>query len=317
MASIKLEQKSPVQGRVESEKFEVEMAYQEISKRVGPVLISGKSHSMVPSNQRLFDQITKLIEDIHNILDINLLARENKKSIIWKNIESMLSKKKGEDKDITLEFGRLRFLVMQLEVIKNKNFEIFRRLRKDLRQRGHSANWYGVRAEILFATPLVSILQKKCYKSESPDFIAEYQGVRLFFEVSCPHMPKSKAQQRNVLYKITSSIRAKAEKKYANKKTALVLDITNIMYNHGSMDAASVENVFRYIEDFLEHNQIQYGGVWLLVLLFERSSLRFSLNQYFFPLAGIDEKLLRLVREMSGPDSVGWPSNIPEVLVRS
>lgn len=93
----------------------------------------------------------------------------------------------------------------------------------------------GARAELMMLSFLMedyfqsrSIELTDIQKGEASDYTLRYKGETIYFEITSAHtgIPKS----RPLTYKIATAINKKAKKSYANKRTAVFLDVTNVFY---------------------------------------------------------------------------------------
>jgi len=125
------------------------------------------------------------------------------------------------------EAFRIGIFAMQLEAIKKKDENLFRHFRRKLR-RISEKEYFGFRLEV----QTVSIFYQmniKFRKRESPDFSVEYEGAEVFVE--CCSINLDEPRGKDVSYKVLSALTDKGKKPYANNKTALFLDYTNIFFS--------------------------------------------------------------------------------------
>lgn len=125
------------------------------------------------------------------------------------------------------EAFRIGLLAMELHELRSTRPEVVAGLRRAIR-RATLNEYFGVRFEVEIAF-LLHRGNVTFTKSESPDFeITLADGELIFLECCSTNVGRPK---ENLTYKITSALTRKSKKPYANEKTALFIDFTNILHN--------------------------------------------------------------------------------------
>lgn len=124
------------------------------------------------------------------------------------------------------ESNKLIYLIDQLKIINgwdNKAFKIFK---SKIINCKNEAEYFGIRMEILTAASLC--LHKIFFQlQESPDFSISFFDIY----IECTSVHTKNTIDKDTGYKVLSAINKKNKKPYANHKTALSIDTTNILHN--------------------------------------------------------------------------------------
>jgi len=191
------------------------------------------------------------------------------------------------------EAFRIGNFAMQLETIKKKNEDLFRYFRRQLR-RINEKEYFGFRLEV----QTVSIFHQmniKFRKRESPDFSVEYDGTEVFVE--CCSINLDEPKDKDVSYKVLSALIDKGRKPYANNKTALFLDHTNVFFNSVvSGVRLDLEALSADIKEKI--NTFNFGAIILEANLMYLERKRFSIGVEPIYSDGIDASLLKLLKQM-------------------
>lgn len=167
-------------------------------------------------------------------------------------------------------------LVKHLKEIEQFDKALLRKFKKEmlahLRTTNAFDNYFGIRCEINIAA---SLIRKGVdfKKSESPDFVINRGN--LFIECGSTHVSKPKPSSK---FKIGSVINQKSKKAYANSKTALFIDITNIIHNELNTNNNTLEDLVviekAYIKDVLVNSK--FGNVTIFTYRHNRESNYFE-----------------------------------------
>ncbi|WP_419831216.1 hypothetical protein [Endozoicomonas atrinae] len=119
-------------------------------------------------------------------------------------------------------------------------------------------SWQGLRFEIHV---LASLIQKEINfnKQESPDFSIKFKQHNLYVEATSARLEKSKGLSH--YKKIEYAISEKNSKPYANKNTALFIDITNIIFNESKIEEKG--DFEQLVSSIHENDSNNYGSVIL------------------------------------------------------
>ncbi|MGR6863363.1 hypothetical protein ACU5EH_25185 [Aliivibrio salmonicida] len=144
-----------------------------------------------------------------------------------------------------------------LKSIKNHSEQNFFSFKKQLRKCNRISQYVGIRFEISLAAFFVK--KQVDYKNrESPDFEFKSGDRPLaFIETTSCHIVIEKPQ--NLYLKITSAIKAKSSKNYANNSTILAIDITNLVHNSPRFHSSfKIEHVIEECKSAI--NESSYGA---------------------------------------------------------
>ena len=125
------------------------------------------------------------------------------------------------------EAFRLGVLAMELHELREGRSDVVPGLRRALR-RATQNEYFGARFEVEIAA-LLHRMNLKFAKSESPDFIITLgDGEQIFVECASANVQGPK---HDLTYKVIATLNKKEKKPYANERTALFIDFTNILHN--------------------------------------------------------------------------------------
>lgn len=163
------------------------------------------------------------------VIDTSDSANHYSKVYLGKCIKGVIDfHNSGDSQTSKNEFFKLAFLLKHLREIQAGNPIAFAGFRSAILKCRTSREFFGLRMEIYAAASLTRA-GAMWEKTESPDF-------RVLMEspiyVECASVHLSAPKDRDVLYKIESVIDAKGKKFYANDKTVLFIDVTNLVFNH-------------------------------------------------------------------------------------
>lgn len=127
------------------------------------------------------------------------------------------------------EAERLGLLAQDLRQLQTHNPVVFKAFRRTYRKLTIN-EFFGWRHELRVAADFTA-RRIQFGKQEAPDFrIEPADGNGLLF-IECGSVNLAEAKDRDVSYKLRAVVDAKAAKPYANKRTALFLDYTNVLFS--------------------------------------------------------------------------------------
>lgn len=204
------------------------------------------------------------------------------------------------------EAFHIGIFAMQLEAIKKKDEDLFRHFRRQLR-RISEKGYFGFRLEV----QTVSIFYQmniKFRKRESPDFSVKYEGAEVFVE--CCSINLDEPRGKDVSYKVLSALTDKGRKPYANNKTALFLDYTNIFFNSiVSGVRLDLEALSADIKEKID--TFNFGAIILEANLIHMEKKGFSIGVELIYSDRIDLYLLELLKHMFPGNRVEVSHGIP------
>lgn len=201
---------------------------------------------------------------------------------------------------------RIGIFAMQLEAIKKKDEDLFRHFRRKLR-RVSEKEYFGFRLEVQTVS-LFYQMNIKFRKRESPDFSVEYEGAEVFVE--CCSINLNEPRDKDVGYKVISALTDKGRKPYANKKTALFLDYTNIFFNSVvSGVRLDLEALSADIKGKID--TLNFGAIILEANLMHIERKGFSIGIHLIYSDGIDPVLFELLKRMFPVNCIEISHGIP------
>ena len=207
----------------------------------------------------------ELLHELNILLDLKKLFKSPKNIILKrvKIIESLINKQDADN--VMQEYCYMRLFTQNLLKIKDIDKSMFNRFKRDITRQSHRINWYGIRAEVGIAANLLTNFKGSVTKSESPDFILNKDISPVYLESTMAIVTTKKS---DVLYKIGAAINKKNSKPYANKRTALCIDLTNIFHRYFEVQSNQESDLFNWINDYLRNNEIKYGAIVILLNLY-------------------------------------------------
>lgn len=227
-------------------------------------------------HNKFVGECKKVSEALSNVLEIQLVKAKKADlgliGLYYGDLERGFEI--GNDKLVQRSLERLKRLLGELVAAKafykhkNYNFsEVIQKLCSN-----EPSNSFGIRAELM----MLSLLLEDITKRESPDYFVNTPKGDVYLEVTHVHIRK--AQKDTAGYKIAKAVRTKSEMPYANRKTALFLDITNIAYRE--IEARRNPDLLRtYAAKTLQNSQI--GAVILMQGAFNLQGKYIPLYQTF------------------------------------
>jgi hypothetical protein len=170
--------------------------------------------------------------------------------------------------ECSVELSRLGLFLEELEMIKAHNAQMFSKLIKPLRNQS-GAQYYGARMELEIAYKLIH--DRVRFRSrEAPDFSISWVNEEVYIECTSAHMEKK--PDCDLTYKISNAISGKGNKPYANARTVVSLDVTNLMHHHQQPGEATFNDWEKAVQPALEATPL--GGVLVFFFMYEPASAR-------------------------------------------
>jgi hypothetical protein len=226
---------------------------------------SNPSIESYKSASHIVQLMDELLNELDTLLDLKQLFKSPKNIILKrvKIIEKLINEANADK--VMQEYCYMRLFTKNLLQIKDIDKAIFNRFKRDIIRQSHRINWYGIRAEVGLAANLLTNFKGSVTKSESPDFILNKASSPVYLESTMAIVTKKKS---DVLYKIGAAINKKNSKPYANKLTALCIDLTNIFHRYFEVQSNQESDLFNWLEDYLRINEIKYGAIVVLLNLY-------------------------------------------------
>lgn len=183
----------------------------------------------------LMIKISNMTCEINRLLGITFIEKNKSlKFPIGKRLKNIiLFYNQGKYKESEFEILATEFLINHLKILEQNNIILFNYYRKillyDIK---NNDKYFGSRFEISIAATLQekSLIFEKTEPPLADFYIDKY---KVYIECASRHTDNDKIKEKWVSV-LKDTINKKSKKKYANKNTALFIDITNI-YN-GSMN---------------------------------------------------------------------------------
>ena len=201
------------------------------------------------------------------------------------------------------ELTRLSLLASELTDIEAHSSALLAKFRNVYRY--NRADYYGFRIEV--ATASFFIRRNIDFdKTESPDYVVNRSnGEQMFVECGSAHL--NKAQNRSVGYKISSAVAGKVKLPYLNLRTALFVDVTNVIHHtlasQNYLQQSEIEALVR-----TEMRGQPIGATVLFFYMLDKDKDYFSHNSIRVDNEGIDPLLLGFLDEQF-PEPVDEVSN--------
>jgi hypothetical protein len=230
-----------------------------------------------------------LIAELSRLLDIKFTpdstAYHSFLSLSVKSVIELFNK--GDFTTQKYELAKLTFLVNSLGAIEANSPKILKKIKKKMKMaiKDH-ANYLGLRFEINQAYALLSKGVKIEYQ-DKPDFkVVTTKNYELFFECGSTHFfyePKG-----DILDKLYTVIKEKSDKSYANLKTGLFIDVTNLVHMSTKNKIPDLSIKMRKVIESTNNN---YGAIILIMYLIDNDRDRFGCNYIRVNNANIDSSL--------------------------
>lgn len=217
-----------------------------------------------------FEECEKVTQALSNVLEIeigeSLKADLGLIGLYYDNLERSVQAQEVKWANFSLE--RLKRLLGELIAAKaffEHQRSIFLSIVNELISDA-PVNSLGVRAELMMLNLLLEdfyhdpdLSLDDIVKQESPDYLIKTSRGNVFLEVTHSHVQEAK--EKSTGYKITRAIRAKSQKPYSNRETALFLDISNLIHREAE-SRRSIGGLIPYAEKTLAKSK--FGAVVLM-----------------------------------------------------
>jgi hypothetical protein len=244
------------------------------------------------------------------IADLKLMVRDvfnmeslfKKRSVLSKKLDKLELLKSGSSDEFNIQWLSIFMFIKNLKDIRDKDVDIFKKLRRSTLDQKTSISWEGERFEVLIAKHLLNIDQLMVKKTESPDFTFIYQGKELFLEATIARLSKEK---QSAFYKVASAINKKTKKAYANKSMILSIDVTNIFSNYFSGNNIAEDEFYKEFKSYINDTVVAYGVIILHTSLYRPDVQQYRLSYDHHVLPGCSQKFKEFL-------SVGFPMKAGE-----
>jgi hypothetical protein len=215
---------------------------------------------------------SQLALELSRLLGVRFIPGRGLEGVVGKMLGGVIIyHNQGNNEFRDREITKLTLLASELNDIENFGAELLAQFRNMYRK--NRADYYGFRMEVAAAS--LFIRRKITFKkNESPDFIVTMPNNEDVF-VECGSAHLSKRKDKDIGYKIASAVSNKATMPYVNTRTALFLDITNIIH-HTLISEIYLEQ--EYIESIVkkEMNGRQVGGTCLFFYMLDKEKAYFG-----------------------------------------
>jgi len=238
------------------------------------------------NTERFIKDYSDLFNRLDKLLNLDRFFNVNKGSVLQTRLKKIVHHWNNGAEQCRTEFCMLSLFTSDLELLHEKEPRIFASFRKELTRQKSSSSWQGLRFELHTAAYLV---RTKCsvLKRESPDFCVSVEDTDIFIESSSAMVVANK--DKGHLYKIKSTINKKNKKPYANKNTALFIDITNIVHHEFSREQPED---FELLHEELSANQdLKYGAIVIFCMVMNYENMRYESVYGRVPLDGCSDGL--------------------------
>ncbi|UFH60033.1 hypothetical protein [Sulfurovum mangrovi] len=216
----------------------------------------------------------QIIKDLKNIFGTNcLLDKNNKKNklrLMTNNITEFYLQKKYHK--ARAELGNLAFFIHNLKAVGEYNKKLYKKIKKNIKSNLYDNAFYGHKFEVSITGSLLKN-KIKFKKRESPDFEI-YNNKTFFLECTSVKFDKN-PQNDEIVEKIIKKILEKNKKTYANNKTILSIDITNMfeVTSHTGLHYLN-ENAINKIKEVI-YKEVKYAAITLHVQVYKKFEQNF------------------------------------------
>jgi len=201
--------------------------------------------------------------------------------------------KNGNYENARFELHRLELFEKQFKRIKEKNLKSFNSFLNWLKRISKPDDFFGFRFEVATTSLLLKKNCKSFSKQESPDFVIFEEPPKSFIECTTLHVTSSK--DIDLKSKIQTKFEEKNEKPYANRHTALFIDITNLAHNrlHILKKPFSNEEIDKFALPLLDRSK--FGNLCLFLYILNRNNGKFGSWFYRFDHKHIEQSLKKFL----------------------
>jgi hypothetical protein len=195
---------------------------------------------------------------------------ENENHPISKIIRRIIKyHKEGRYHERNTEELRLEMLMKHLKNIRTHDLTLFNKLRSEFEKRMSDIGSWGIRFEIRVCSELINA-NIHFIKRESPDFEIKYNKEVSWIE--CTSIRKTSSKRvPSLIESIRSKFNDKARKPYCNTKTALFIEITNVLQKIGRIRNFSITENLESIKNEIPSlfNNNNFGAVFLCFSIYD------------------------------------------------
>jgi hypothetical protein len=172
-------------------------------------------------------------------------------------------------------------LILNLEKIQEKNPKAWKDYMRVLLRKGNESAFFGEIFEINCHGMLLGLFpQPIIYKKESPDFYIKDYGISI--ECTSVRFRKKVIKLDHILEKLFTTITKKNDLGYSNHKTALFIDVTNLIFIATNMGINKIELVFFYYIQEIVH-KFNFGSIIIF-----NTKVNFNNNRVYHWFSRVD-----------------------------
>lgn len=212
--------------------------------------------------QAFLDFFAELNDALENELELGVILspKNGQPSVLSERFDDVRKLFLEKDQQVfDLACASLKMFIEDLRLIKaHAKPEQYSELRRHLIRQRSQDIWDGFRFE---ARVWASLLKKNINidNRERPDFEVLHNNNKIFIEATLARVEKRKGTSH--MYKVRSAIYKKNSKAYANKNTALFIDLTNIEYHQQA--TATQDELPALLEIIRMDEEIKFGAIIL------------------------------------------------------
>lgn len=248
----------------------------ELSRLTGLTFINTR-----PSSPKPIDRSLRLILDLH-------------------------SKRQYQRRDFML--AKVALLAKNLQDIEKNDKVLFEKCKRQLLKSQNDNEYYGARFEISVTSALVYHKLNNnidFIKQNAPDFQVKLNDGTIYLECTTAHIVSKK---HDVYEKLGEIISVKGTKRYCNPKTALLVDVTNILCHHINEPSFTFERFENNLRQALE--QTNFGSI--LWFFFFADNKGYMQRLFRIDSTKIDPLLTAILDVLSPIDGEIDPKWIPQ-----
>jgi len=201
-------------------------------KSVYTTFIATPGPGATDADQKLVEEFTEelasTVSRLEQLLGIDCLNTSKQFNVFKKIVNRILSDYTKADGSWFSPYFALLTFCRDLEYLKREEIKTkYNKVRRRLIEMMTSTSWYGLRTELrVFGSLLKAKIGFEI--TDAPDVTLTEEFAGFYIEVTSCIFSKQ-VVDKSPLYKIDAAIKTKRSKRYANKQTILVIDVTDIM----------------------------------------------------------------------------------------
>jgi len=226
-----------------------------------------------------------------------------KSSIIEKYIQ-LIKEPESEIEDFELFHWDL---ILGLSEIKDFDYNSFKRYQSNINNSKDNLTFWGERYEVIWHYKLIKALNHYSYITDlkrgkdglESDLIFNFNNSNIGIELTTLKFQSGLKNAEEILMKIYKSIFKKNSKPYANKNSALIIDVTNLNY-HSKFTELSLKDILKtnIFETKNLIDKINFGMVILCQSEY-RINEKGNRGQYLKPVLAIPNRKISINIELS------------------